>query len=89
MRHTDAPPRYLGVLLALNVTFLLVSDFTGSRIIAIFGVGVSGNNFAIRPRDLLSFPWRFHRRNCSMSFPPIFTSMSRMEIRRGRVATSS
>jgi uncharacterized integral membrane protein (TIGR00697 family) len=41
MRHTDAPPRYLGVLLALNVTFLLVSDFTGSRIIAMFGVGVS------------------------------------------------
>lgn len=41
MRHADAPTRYLGVLLALNVTFLLVSDFTGSRIIALFGVGVS------------------------------------------------
>jgi queuosine precursor transporter len=41
MRHADALPRYLGVLLALNVTFMLVSNFTGSRIIAIFGVGVS------------------------------------------------
>ncbi|QBR04286.1 VUT family protein (plasmid) [Paraburkholderia pallida] len=41
MRHADAAPRYLGVLLALNVTFLLVSDFTGSRIIAMFGLGVS------------------------------------------------
>ena len=33
--------RYLDVLMALNVTFLLVSDFTGARIIAIGGVGVS------------------------------------------------
>jgi len=41
MRQADALPRYLGVLLALNVTFLLVSDFTGSRIITVFGVGVS------------------------------------------------
>src|SRR5271163_2557962 len=27
--------------MALNVTFLLVSDFTGARIVSIFGVGVS------------------------------------------------
>jgi uncharacterized integral membrane protein (TIGR00697 family) len=33
--------RYLNVLLALNVTFLLISDFTGARIISIYGVGVS------------------------------------------------
>ena len=33
--------RYLGLLLALNVTFLLVSDFTGARIVSIFGIGVS------------------------------------------------
>lgn len=33
--------RYLGLLVALNVTFLLVSDFTGARIISVGGVGVS------------------------------------------------
>jgi uncharacterized integral membrane protein (TIGR00697 family) len=33
--------RYLDVLMALNVTFLLVSDFTGARVIDIAGVGVS------------------------------------------------
>ena len=33
--------KYLGVLVALNITFLLVSDFTGARIIAIYGIGVS------------------------------------------------
>jgi uncharacterized integral membrane protein (TIGR00697 family) len=33
--------RYLDLLIALNVTFLLVSDFTGARIISIYGVGVS------------------------------------------------
>jgi queuosine precursor transporter len=33
--------KYLSLLLALNVTFLLVSDFTGARIIAIHGIGVS------------------------------------------------
>jgi uncharacterized integral membrane protein (TIGR00697 family) len=33
--------RYLNLLLALNITFLLVSDFTGARIISIYGVGVS------------------------------------------------
>ena len=33
--------RYLDVLMALNVMFLLVSDFTGARIIAVGGIGVS------------------------------------------------
>jgi len=33
--------RYLDVLMALNVTFLLVSDFTGARVIDIASVGVS------------------------------------------------
>jgi queuosine precursor transporter len=33
--------RFLDLLTALNVTFLLVSDFTGARIIDILGVGVS------------------------------------------------
>jgi uncharacterized integral membrane protein (TIGR00697 family) len=33
--------QYLGLLMALNITFLLVSDFTGARIISIAGVGVS------------------------------------------------
>jgi len=33
--------RYLDVLMAVNVTFLLVSDFTGARIIDMAGVGVS------------------------------------------------
>ena len=33
--------RFLDLLTALNVTFLLVSDFTGARIIGIAGVGVS------------------------------------------------
>ncbi len=33
--------KYLGLLAALNVTLLLVSNFTAARIISIFGVGVS------------------------------------------------
>jgi queuosine precursor transporter len=33
--------RFLGLLSALNVTFLLVSDFTGARIISLGGVGIS------------------------------------------------
>jgi uncharacterized integral membrane protein (TIGR00697 family) len=33
--------KYLGLLATLNVTFLLVSDFTGARIIGLLGVGVS------------------------------------------------
>src|SRR5580698_8168510 len=33
--------KYLGLLAALNITFLLVSNFTAARIIAVFGVGVS------------------------------------------------
>lgn len=39
--YDDAKFKYLNILMALNVTFLLVSDFTGARIIAIYGVGVS------------------------------------------------
>ena len=34
-------PRFITLLTALNVTFLLVSDFTGARIIGLYGVGVS------------------------------------------------
>src|SRR5215469_9480491 len=41
MPYADAKFKYLSLLMALNVTFLLVSDFTGARIIAIYGVGVS------------------------------------------------
>ena len=41
MPYADANFKYLSLLMALNVTFLLVSDFTGARIIAIYGVGVS------------------------------------------------
>ena len=33
--------RYLGLLTALNVTLLLVSDFTGARVVGLRGVGVS------------------------------------------------
>ena len=33
--------RFTNLLTALNVTFLLVSDFTGARIIGLLGVGVS------------------------------------------------
>jgi queuosine precursor transporter len=39
--RADAEFRFLNLLTALNVTFLLISDFTGARIIAIHGVGVS------------------------------------------------
>ena len=39
--RTDAEFRFLNLLTALNVTFLLISDFTGARIIAIQGVAVS------------------------------------------------
>jgi queuosine precursor transporter len=41
MLGSDAKFKYLSLLMALNITFLLVSDFTGARIIAIYGVGVS------------------------------------------------
>jgi queuosine precursor transporter len=34
-------PKYIILITALNVTFLLVSDFTGARIIGLSGVGVS------------------------------------------------
>lgn len=33
--------KYLGFLAGLNITFLLVSNFTAARIIPVFGVGVS------------------------------------------------
>src|SRR5580700_3699685 len=33
--------RFINLITALNVTFLLVSDFTGARIIGVYGVGVS------------------------------------------------
>jgi uncharacterized integral membrane protein (TIGR00697 family) len=41
MPHLDVKYKYLSLLLALNVTFLLVSDFTGARLISIYGVGIS------------------------------------------------
>jgi queuosine precursor transporter len=34
-------PKFITLLTALNVTFLLVCDFTGARIIDLYGVGVS------------------------------------------------
>src|SRR5262244_3256721 len=40
-------------------------------------------------RDLESLPCLCQRRRRSISLPPIFTSRSRMEMKRGRVATSS
>jgi uncharacterized integral membrane protein (TIGR00697 family) len=39
--RTSGDFRFLNLLTALNVTFLLVSDFTGARIVAILSVGVS------------------------------------------------
>lgn len=33
--------KFITLLTALNVTFLLVSDFTGARVIGLYGVGVS------------------------------------------------
>jgi queuosine precursor transporter len=39
--RTDAEFKFLDLLSALNVTFLLLSDFTGARVIGILGVGVS------------------------------------------------
>jgi uncharacterized integral membrane protein (TIGR00697 family) len=33
--------KFINLLTALNVTFLLVSDFTGARIIGVYGAGVS------------------------------------------------
>ena len=37
----EMTPKYLGFLAGLNITFLLVSNFTAARIISVFGVGVS------------------------------------------------
>jgi hypothetical protein len=39
--RTNAEFRFLNLLTALDVTFLLVSDFTGARIVALHGVGIS------------------------------------------------
>lgn len=33
--------KYLGFLAGLNITFLLVSNFTAARIVSVFGIGVS------------------------------------------------
>jgi queuosine precursor transporter len=41
MIATTSGPKFITLLTALNVTFLLVSDFTGARIIGFYGVGVS------------------------------------------------
>src|SRR5580700_10912403 len=41
MSRDIAEFRFINLLTALNVTFLLVSDFTGARIIGVYGVGVS------------------------------------------------
>jgi uncharacterized integral membrane protein (TIGR00697 family) len=41
MTRPNSDFRYINLLTALNVTFLLTSDFTGARIIGVYGVGVS------------------------------------------------
>ena len=41
MTRATSGLKFLNVITALNVTFLLVSDFTGARIIGVYGVGVS------------------------------------------------
>jgi uncharacterized integral membrane protein (TIGR00697 family) len=41
MTGTMSGPKFITLLTGLNVTFLLVSDFTGARIIGLYGVGVS------------------------------------------------
>jgi uncharacterized integral membrane protein (TIGR00697 family) len=41
MTAAMSEPKFMTLLTALNVTFLLVSDFTGARIIGLYGVGVS------------------------------------------------
>jgi uncharacterized integral membrane protein (TIGR00697 family) len=41
MTRTISQHKFINLLTALNVTFLLVSDFTGARIIGVYGVGVS------------------------------------------------
>jgi uncharacterized integral membrane protein (TIGR00697 family) len=41
MTGDTSGPKFMTLLTALNVTFLLVSDFTGARIIGLYGVGVS------------------------------------------------
>src|SRR2546422_5616238 len=52
------------------------------------GVGVFGNSFLTRPRERLNLPWRYHRRRRSISFPPIFTSISHMGRKRSEEHTS-
>jgi uncharacterized integral membrane protein (TIGR00697 family) len=41
MTKAVSEPRFINFLTALNVTFLLISDFTGARIIGLAGIGVS------------------------------------------------
>ena len=41
MTRATSELKFLNVITALNATFLLVSDFTGARIIGVYGVGVS------------------------------------------------
>jgi hypothetical protein len=41
MRTDIGKHKYLGLLTGLNITFMLVCNFTAARIIAVFGVGVS------------------------------------------------
>jgi queuosine precursor transporter len=41
MTGATSGPKFIALLTALNVTFLLVSDFTGARIVGLYGVGVS------------------------------------------------
>jgi uncharacterized integral membrane protein (TIGR00697 family) len=41
MTGDTSGPKFITLLTALNVTFLLVSDFTGARVIGLYGVGVS------------------------------------------------
>jgi uncharacterized integral membrane protein (TIGR00697 family) len=39
--RATSPLKFINLITALNVTFLLVSDFTGARIIGVYGVGIS------------------------------------------------
>ena len=39
--RATSPLKFISLITALNVTFLLVYDFTGARIIGVYGVGIS------------------------------------------------
>src|SRR5271163_4462584 len=41
MSGATSEPKFITLLTALNVTLILVSDFTGARIVGLYGVGVS------------------------------------------------